>query len=92
MPPATKKTPVPGSLGKPKTPRQPTVHINLNIQGKGLAPDDDTPVSLPKVKITTELEKLLLSLQKAKPGLLGDQRRRLVSSMGCVSNPGGPGC
>jgi len=24
--------------------------------------------------------------------LLRDQRARMVSSMGCVSNPGGPGC
>ena len=69
------------------------VTINLSIHGPGLIPPDDVePGKVPKVVIKSELEKLLLNLQKAKPSLLGDQRRKLVSSMGCVSNPGGPGC
>jgi len=81
-----------GKAAKGATGRLPTATVNLNIQGVGLGRDDETPKKLPKAKVTTELQKLIISLQKGKPGLLGDQRRRLVSSMGCVSNVGGPGC
>lgn len=70
----------------------PTATINMTIQGKGLTPDPDQPGKLPRPELKEELQKLIVKLQKSKKGFLGDQRRRLVSSMGCVSNPGGPGC
>jgi hypothetical protein len=35
---------------------------------------------------------LAIDVRRLNRALLRDQRSRLVSSMGCVSNPGGPGC
>jgi hypothetical protein len=35
---------------------------------------------------------LVIDVTKLNRSLLRDQRAKLVSSMGCVSNPGGPGC
>ncbi|HEV7660276.1 MAG TPA: hypothetical protein VGO55_10565 [Allosphingosinicella sp.] len=35
---------------------------------------------------------LTLNVAKLNQALMRDQRSRLVSSMGCISNPGGPGC
>jgi hypothetical protein len=35
---------------------------------------------------------LVINVQKLSKGLIRDQRARMVSSMGCISNPGGPGC
>jgi hypothetical protein len=35
---------------------------------------------------------LAIDVTRLNRALLRDQRSRLVSSMGCVSNPGGPGC
>jgi len=35
---------------------------------------------------------LTLNVTKLNQTLMRDQRSRLVSSMGCISNPGGPGC
>jgi len=37
-------------------------------------------------------EGLGIDIKNLNRALLRDQRSRLVSSMGCVSNPGGPGC
>jgi hypothetical protein len=37
-------------------------------------------------------EGLVINVQKLSKGLIRDQRARMVSSMGCISNPGGPGC
>jgi hypothetical protein len=66
--------------------------VRMTIEGEGLAPDLKTAGKLPGPLLRDELQKLVVKLQKSKQGLLGDQRRKLVSSMGCVSNPGGPGC
>lgn len=93
MPASKKPTPRAKPPAKNMSGSAPPVTINLTIQGPGLIPPDDVePGKVPKIVIKSELEKLLLNLQKAKPSLLGDQRRKLVSSMGCVSNAGGPGC
>ncbi|AHI67060.1 hypothetical protein [Burkholderia thailandensis] len=35
---------------------------------------------------------IVIDVQKLAKQLIRDQRSRLVSSMGCISNPGGPGC
>lgn len=43
------------------------------------------------VKLSGERE-LSINVQKLSKGLIRDQRARMVSSMGCISNPGGPGC
>jgi hypothetical protein len=37
-------------------------------------------------------EGLGIDIKNLNRALLRDQRSKLVSSMGCVSNPGGPGC
>jgi hypothetical protein len=37
-------------------------------------------------------DSLVINVAKLNKSLMRDQRARLVSSMGCVSNPGGPSC
>jgi hypothetical protein len=37
-------------------------------------------------------EALGINIQSLNRALMRDQRSKLVSSMGCISNPGGPGC
>ena len=47
---------------------------------------------LPPGSVKLSAEGLSIDVQKLSKSLLRDQRARLVSSMGCISNPGGPGC
>jgi hypothetical protein len=35
---------------------------------------------------------LAINVERLSRSLIRDQRARMVSSMGCASNPGGPGC
>lgn len=47
---------------------------------------------LPPGSVKLSAQGLTIDVQKLSRSLLADQRARLVSSMGCISNPGGPGC
>jgi hypothetical protein len=35
---------------------------------------------------------LVINVAKLTKSLVSDQRSKMVSSMGCISNPGGPSC
>jgi hypothetical protein len=47
---------------------------------------------LPPGTVKLSAQGLTIDVQRLSRSLLRDQRARLVSSMGCISNPGGPGC
>lgn len=47
---------------------------------------------LPPGSVKLSARGLTIDVQKLSRSLLRDQRADLVSSMGCISNPGGPGC
>lgn len=47
---------------------------------------------LPPGSVKLSAQGLTIDVQKLSRSLLRDQRARLVSSMGCISNPGGPSC
>ena len=47
---------------------------------------------LPPGSVKLSPQGLTIDIQKLSKSLLRDQRARLVSSMGCISNPGGPVC
>ncbi len=47
---------------------------------------------LPPGSVKLSAQGLTIDVQKLSRSLLRDQRADLVSSMGCISNPGGPGC
>lgn len=47
---------------------------------------------LPAGSVKLSTQGLTIDVQRLSRSLLRDQRARLVSSMGCISNPGGPGC
>lgn len=47
---------------------------------------------LPAGSVKLSTKGLTIDVQRLSRSLLRDQRARLVSSMGCISNPGGPGC
>lgn len=62
----------------------------LSIQAAGVDPAGSGKLPAGSVKLTES--GLTINVQRLSRGLLQDQRARLVSSMGCISNPGGPGC
>lgn len=62
--------------------------VRVSIQSKGV---EKTGV-LPRGTVNVGRSGLKISVQKLSRTLMRDQRARLVSSMGCVSNPGGPSC
>jgi hypothetical protein len=45
-----------------------------------------------KSKVRVVLGKLQIRVAKIPSGSLADQRARMMSSDGCISNPGGPSC
>lgn len=47
---------------------------------------------LPPGSVKLSTQGLTIDIQKLSRSLMRDQRAQLVSSMGCISNPGGPGC
>lgn len=57
-------------------------------------PDVDTSrgTSLPAGAVKLSGDGLVINVQRLSTSLVRDQRADLVSSMGCISNPGGPGC
>ena len=76
------------SAGKSKkggaTARLTIVHPDVD-----LSRGSDLPAGT--VKLSGE-NGLTINVQKLSTRLIRDQRAKLVSSMGCISNPGGPGC
>lgn len=67
--------------------------VTVNVQSKAVSATAVEKRKLPagtvKLKGTNGL---VIDIQKLSKGLIRDQRARMVSSMGCISNPGGPGC
>lgn len=57
-------------------------------------PDVDTSrgTNLPSGTVKLSGDGLVINVQRLSTSLMRDQRADLVSSMGCISNPGGPGC
>jgi hypothetical protein len=47
---------------------------------------------LPRGTVKLGPSGLKINVERLSSSLLRDQRARLASSMGCISNPGGPGC
>ena len=63
----------------------------VSIETTGLAPD--AAGKLPRGTVTLGPKNALaVNVERLSRSLVRDQRARMVSSMGCVSNPGGPGC
>jgi len=57
----------------------------------------ETPVAaaeeLPTGNVRLEGQNgLVINVTKLTKSLVSDQRSKMVSSMGCISNPGGPSC
>lgn len=76
-----------------RTKRGPKIVANLNIHSRAVSPEAAAKASLPRGTVTRGAGgKLVIDIEKINRSLLPDQRGGLVSSMGCVSNPGGPGC
>jgi hypothetical protein len=67
--------------------------VTLNLQTSAISDAAASKRKLPRgtVKLSGQ-NKLVIDIEKVSKGLVRDQRARLVSSMGCYSNPGGPGC
>lgn len=85
MPTKTKTT----SKAKPKVAKAPCAQANLSILAKGV---DPASKKLPAGTVKLSGDGLVINVQKLSKGLIRDQRARMCSSMGCISNPGGPGC
>ena len=64
---------------------------SVNIQTAGLPEGFKQKLAPGTVKLGGE-DSLVINVDKLNKSLIRDQRARLVSSMGCISNPGGPGC
>lgn len=65
--------------------------VKLNIETEGLV--EGMPRKLPPGTVKLKGKNgIIIQVEKLKKRLIPDQRSRMVSSMGCVSNPGGPGC
>ena len=73
-----------------KTPTTSRARALLTIQAKGIDPAGGGKLPAGTVKLTED--GLTINVQKLSRTLMRDQRAKMVSSMGCVSNPGGPGC
>jgi hypothetical protein len=63
----------------------------LSIHTDGVDPKSSGKLPAGTVKLSGE-NGLVINVAKLSKGLIRDQRARMVSSMGCISNPGGPGC
>jgi hypothetical protein len=65
--------------------------LKLNVHSKDL-PEDATG-RLPEGTVTLSGKNALaVNVSKLAKGLMRDQRAKMVSSDGCISNPGGPSC
>ena len=89
MPTKTKPKPKAKTKAKPKVSAAKTsVRVSLHTDlPSGTGPE--LPRGSVKLDKTAGLK---INVERLSRSLLRDQRARLVSSMGCISNPGGPGC
>jgi hypothetical protein len=72
-------------------PKEVKAAVSVTIQTAGL-PEGAGP-NLPRGSVTLDPKGAVkINVERLSRALMRDQRARLVSSMGCVSNPGGPGC
>lgn len=63
--------------------------VSVNIQSDAVQSIGKLPRGTVTLSTTGGVK---INVQKLSRTLMRDQRARMVSSMGCVSNPGGPGC
>ena len=89
---ATKKTTA-KAVAKKATPAPKMVKASasVNIQSAGLPENFSQKLAPGTVKLGGE-DSLVINVDRLNKSMIRDQRARLVSSMGCISNPGGPGC
>jgi hypothetical protein len=65
----------------------------VSIQSTAVTPEAAAKRKLPRGIVTMgPKSELAINVEQLNRSLVRDQRAGLVSSMGCVSNPGGPGC
>lgn len=90
MPPPKKPKPKPKA--KPAKPKAKPVKtaVRVSLQTDGL--QEGVGSSLPRGTVTLGKTGLKINVARLSRSLLRDQRASLASSMGCISNPGGPGC
>ena len=88
-PPARKPKPKPRKPAKPKAKPVKTA-VRVSLQTDGLP--EGVSSSLPRGTVTLGKAGLKINVARLSSALLRDQRASLASSMGCISNPGGPGC
>jgi len=63
----------------------------VSVHVKNLPPE--SVGKLPRGTVTLGPKNALaINVDRLSRSLIRDQRARMVSSMGCMSNPGGPGC
>jgi hypothetical protein len=88
---ATKKT-TPKAAAAPQ-PKPVKATVSVTIQTKAL-PENfaKRPGGAGSLVTPSGEDGLTINMAKLNKSLIRDQRARLVSSMGCVSNPGGPSC
>jgi hypothetical protein len=87
---ATKKTTPKAAAPQPKPVK---ATVSVTIQTKALPEDfNKRPGGAGSLVTPSGEDGLTINMAKLNKSLIRDQRARLVSSMGCVSNPGGPSC
>ena len=86
--PTTKKKTTKKSAAK-QTVKEVAAKARLTIHTPGANPDNN---ALPAGSVELSKAGLVINIQKLSKALVRDQRARLVSSMGCISNPTGPSC
>jgi hypothetical protein len=83
---ATKKTTAKTPAAKPVD-----TAVKVSLHTDSLAEGAATKLPSGTVKVAGE-NGLAINVAKLSTSLVRDQRARMVSSDGCISNPGGPSC
>lgn len=64
--------------------------VKVSLETAGLP--EGAAAALPRGTVKLDPGGIKINVEKLSRSLMRDHRARLVSSMGCISNPGGPGC
>lgn len=86
--PAKSKT---KTKAKPKV-RVAKTNVRVTLQTEALPSGVGPDLPRGTVSLNKSSGALKINVERLSRSLMRDQRARMMSSMGCISNPGGPGC
>lgn len=91
MPAKSKAKTTTKAKAKPKVKAAKT-SVRVSLHTETLPSGGSSALPRGTVSLNKSSGALKINVERLSRSLMRDQRARMVSSMGCISNPGGPGC